>query len=93
MDEIKDCPYCGEAIKKMAIKCKHCSSMLINDNDFSNAYPSTEKEPNKNQYLFLIWIFGTVLVILSWFDKVDPAVGWLGFFVTLVTSTLSWNKK
>lgn len=30
-DTLKACPYCGEAIKLIAIKCKHCGSMLSND--------------------------------------------------------------
>lgn len=27
-DEFKDCPFCAEPIKRAAIKCKHCGSML-----------------------------------------------------------------
>jgi hypothetical protein len=27
-DDLKACPYCGEEIKKVAIKCKHCGSSL-----------------------------------------------------------------
>jgi hypothetical protein len=27
-DDLKDCPYCAEPVKKAAIKCKHCGSDL-----------------------------------------------------------------
>jgi hypothetical protein len=29
-----------------------------------------------------LWIFGTVLIVLSWLRVVHPLVGWTGFFIT-----------
>lgn len=31
-DQIKKCPYCGETILEVAIKCKQCGSMLNDSN-------------------------------------------------------------
>lgn len=33
MSETKTCPYCGEEVKLAAIKCKHCHSLLSEEDD------------------------------------------------------------
>lgn len=31
MSDTKNCPFCGESIKAVAIKCKHCESFISNE--------------------------------------------------------------
>lgn len=39
----KLCPYCGELIKKIAIKCKHCHSSLVEH---------AQIKPQKDEYFY-----------------------------------------
>ncbi|UCQ52889.1 zinc ribbon domain-containing protein [Edwardsiella tarda] len=43
-DEYKRCPYCAEAIKREAVKCKHCGS-YIPCGDNTNAASDKKKKP------------------------------------------------
>lgn len=36
-----------------------------------------------------LWIFGTVLIILSWIRVAHPLVGWIGFFIAGVATVTS----
>lgn len=42
------------------------------------------------RFAWLLWIVGTVLILLSWTSAVSPTVGWAGFAVALVGVALSW---
>lgn len=45
MTDTKMCPYCGEEVKLEAIKCKHCHSMLSEeDNALVGAVATTRPQ-------------------------------------------------
>jgi hypothetical protein len=39
---------------------------------------------------WLVWIGGTVLIVLSWNDTVSTEVGWVGFVIALIGVGLSF---
>jgi len=45
-DQYKLCPYCGEEIKVIAVKCKHCKSDLTEDG-LSSTSQLVEMEPEE----------------------------------------------
>ena len=40
-----------------------------------------------------LWVPGTVLIMLSWSHTVSPRVGWIGFWVALAGTGLSFFQK
>lgn len=61
MEETKRCPYCGEEILALAIKCKHCKSDLTHD--ATRRMGSNTAQPPKTRLGFKI--VGWIIVILS----------------------------
>ena len=57
--ETKPCPYCGEEIKKVAVRCKHCQADLSKPvdydpgADFKGAQPATAKPMDDFEVRFL----------------------------------------
>lgn len=60
MNDTKKCPYCGEEIKSVAKKCRHCGSWL-NETTTASVKPNSSSSDNK-KYLI---IGGTVVVIIA----------------------------
>ena len=53
--DTKPCPYCGEEIKKVAVRCKHCQADLSKpvEADFKGASPATPKTMDEFEVRFL----------------------------------------
>jgi flagellar protein FliS len=52
--DTKDCPYCGEKIKKVALNCKHCLSFLDDKDKFiSNDQAKTNQKTNEFKVNFV----------------------------------------
>lgn len=62
-DEVKNCPFCGEEILAVAIKCKHCGSDLVQGESGEAALTS---KPTTDYGIFLLAI-PVVTTMLMWF--------------------------
>ena len=61
VEAIKRCPYCGEEILAVAIKCKHCGSTLSVD-----SAPQAEKAPPRADYAWILLGIPLAATVLIW---------------------------
>jgi hypothetical protein len=109
MDNTKSCQYCGEAIKTIAIKCKHCGSML---NEISVDKLPTEKIKTDNlpivgivaiflsiAGLLMSQIAGAILVILAFIasimaiNKGEKKIGWISLIFSFLLMSVIFSNS
>jgi TM2 domain-containing membrane protein YozV len=63
--DTKPCPYCGEEIKKVAVRCKHCQADLSKpvEADFKGAAPSTPKPMDDFEVRFLEFAYKSTVTL------------------------------
>ena len=80
----KHCPFCGEEILAVAIKCKHCGSNLVKNSDVNTQSrvaatrtKATDKKKSLNEIVVSIFILIVLLIhgiIFSKYDTLSPCV-------------------
>jgi flagellar protein FliS len=64
--DTKDCPFCGEKIKRIAIKCKHCLSILdTKEKSESIAQAEKDHEASDNNLQIMKMLFDEFLERVS----------------------------
>jgi TM2 domain-containing membrane protein YozV len=63
--DTKPCPYCGEEIKKVAVRCKHCQADLSKapEPDFKGADPTAPKPMDDFEVRFLEFAYQTTATL------------------------------
>lgn len=63
--DTKPCPYCGEEIKKVAVRCKHCQADLSKpvEADFKGAQPDKPKPMDDFEVRFLEFAYKSTVTL------------------------------
>lgn len=72
-EETKICPYCGEQILKVAIKCKHCGEWL--DENYQEAPQQYYIQESNDGCLGVIWKTVVIVITIVILLAILPVIG------------------
>lgn len=92
-EETKKCPFCGEEILAVAIKCKHCGSDLL-EKPAADAEAKSDSGDNIGYILLLIPVIAILLMWLwiynmTLFDNPGSKLNIIGIGTILITAILA----
>ena len=106
LEDVKNCPYCGEEILAVAKKCKHCGEWLnVNASADLNSViekPVMENNSEQGQTIIInqverrsngVGTAGFVLALIALFLSWIPVIGWIMWFLGLILSFIGLFKK
>jgi hypothetical protein len=64
MSETKACPFCGEQVLSVAVKCKHCGSML--DSQLNAAVGAVKKQFKMRRGFVILGVAILALFVVAW---------------------------
>jgi amino acid transporter len=92
-EETKKCPFCGEEILAVAVKCKHCGSDLSEKPAAAVAPSTADANENIGYILLLLPVIATVLIWLwignmNMFQNPGSMLNIVGFGTVIITAIL-----